>query len=251
MSPPFHPLLYSLLLFLGMLVMLEVGRLLARRRREGPDGLNTIEAAVFALFGLLIAFTFSGAAARFQEKRMLVADEAGAIRTAYLRVDLAAREQQTALRELFRQYLDSRLETYRKLPDYKAASAERSRAKQIQAQRWSASVAAGKTRAPVTFLLLPTLNDMFHIAETRTMELQNHPPPVVYALLFGLGLLCSVLAGFRIGFGPKRDWLHILTFAAFTTVIIYTMLDVEYPRVGLIQLKDADRALVELRASME
>jgi hypothetical protein len=34
-------------------------------------------------------------------------------------------------------------------------------------------------------------------------------------------------------------------------VIIYTMLDVEYPRVGLIQLNDADHALVELRASME
>jgi hypothetical protein len=155
------------------------------------------------LFGLLIAFTFSGAAARFQEKRMLVADEASAISAAYLRVDLAAREQQTALRELFRQYLDSRLETYRKLPDYRRLRSQLARSKQIQAQLWSAAVAAGKTRAPVTFLLLPTLNDMFRCRRDAYDGAPKPPATVVYALLFGLGLLCSVLAGFRSGSDPS------------------------------------------------
>jgi hypothetical protein len=43
------------------------------RRSKEVDGernnLGTIEGAVFALFGLLKAFTFSGAASRFNEKR--------------------------------------------------------------------------------------------------------------------------------------------------------------------------------------
>jgi hypothetical protein len=43
---------------------------LAVQQEEEEDKvtLGTIETAVFALFGLLIAFTFSGAAMRFQEK---------------------------------------------------------------------------------------------------------------------------------------------------------------------------------------
>ena len=38
---------------------------------------------MFALFGLVVAFTFSGAASRFNEKRILIAEEANAIETAY------------------------------------------------------------------------------------------------------------------------------------------------------------------------
>ena len=93
MEPPISPVLFSMILFLGMLMMLEVGRRLAVRRmsKEVDDersNLGPIEGAVFALFGLLMAFTFSGAASRFNEKRMLIAEEANTIETAYLRLHL-------------------------------------------------------------------------------------------------------------------------------------------------------------------
>ena len=52
------------------------------------SNLGTIEGAIFALFGLLMAFTFSGAASRFNERRMLIAEEANSIETAYLRLSL-------------------------------------------------------------------------------------------------------------------------------------------------------------------
>ncbi len=254
MQPPFPPLLFALMLFIGMLTMLEVGRFLARRKRDGtPDGLNTIEAAVFALFGLLLAFTFSGAATRFQEKRMLVAHEASAIRAAYLRVDLLSQKDQAAVRELFRQYLDSRLETYRKLPDMKLAKDEMAKSDQLQNRIWAAAItSASAPEAPpaISLVLLPALNEMIDMAETRTMALQVHPPAIIFVLLFGLALLCSLLAGFRMGHRPQREWLHILAFVAFTTLVIYTMMDVEYPRFGLIRLVDADQALIHVREGM-
>ena len=107
MEPPISPLLYAVLLFFGMLILLEIGRRLGVRRRpkesEGERGsLGTIEGAVFALFGLMVAFTFSGAASRFNEKRMLIAEEANTIETAYLRLHLVPQEAQPALQELFR-----------------------------------------------------------------------------------------------------------------------------------------------------
>jgi hypothetical protein len=105
-------------LFLGMLALVELGRRLGTRQiardpDKGQAGAGVIDGAVFALFGLLVAFTFSGAASRFDSRRQLVVEEANDIGTAYLRTDLLPAETQPALRESFRKYLDSRLETYR------------------------------------------------------------------------------------------------------------------------------------------
>ena len=183
MEPPISPVLFSMILFLGMLMMLEVGRRLAvRRRSKEVDGersnLGPIEGAVFALFGLLMAFTFSGAASRFNEKRMLIAEEANTIETAYLRLHLVP-DAEPKLQDLFRRYLDSRLETYRKMPNLKAVTLEMGNSKKVQEQIWVEAVAA--TRTPTShpaagWLLLPALNSMIDITTTRTMALQMHPP---------------------------------------------------------------------------
>lgn len=99
-------------LFFGMLLVFEVGRRfgLARRRRD-PDGVDKgtgpVEAAVFGLLGLLLAFTFSGAASRFEDRRHLVTEEANAIVSAYLRIDLLPPDTQPAIRQLFARYLNT------------------------------------------------------------------------------------------------------------------------------------------------
>jgi hypothetical protein len=258
MEPPVSPLLFSVLLFVGMLTLLEIGRRLGVRRRpkesEGERGsLGTIEGAVFALFGLLMAFTFSGGALRFNEKRMLIAEEANTIETAYLRLHLVP-EAKSGLQELFRRYVDSRLETYHRMPDMEAARSEMANSKKLQEEIWTEAVAA--TRLPSShpaagWLLLPALNSMIDIMTTRTMALQMHPPRIIYVLLFALGLICSLLAGYRMASGQHRSWLHILGFTVITVIVVYVVLDIEYPRVGFIRLESADLVLVELRQSMK
>jgi hypothetical protein len=112
--------------------------------------------------------------------------------------------------------------------------------------------AVAAARRPVShpsssLLLLPALNNMIDIFTNRAMALQLHPPRVLYALLFGLGLICSLLAGFRMSNGQQRSWLHILGFTVLTVISVYVLLDVEYPRAGLIRLESADQLLVDLR----
>jgi len=72
-------------------------------------GIGTIEGAVFGLLALLVALTFSGAAARFDTRRQLIVEETNDIGTAYLRLDLLPPSAQPALRESFRQYVGMRL----------------------------------------------------------------------------------------------------------------------------------------------
>ena len=258
MEPPISPVAYALLLFAGMLLLLEAGRRLGLRRRpkesEGERGsLGTIEGAVFALFGLLMAFTFSGAASRFAEKRMLIAEEANTIETAYLRLDLVP-DKRAELQDLFHRYVGSRLETYRRMPNMKAVELEMANSRVLQHEIWSKAVVATsspKASASAPLVLLPALNNMIDMATTRTMVLQQHPPRIIHLLLFALGLICALLAGYRMAVGRHRSWMHILGFTIITVVIVYVMLDVEYPRAGLIRLETADQVLVELQANMK
>src|SRR5271154_7259220 len=109
--------LLALALFAGVLACLEIGWTVRHKRRheESPDadsGLGAIDGAVYGLMGLLIAFTFTGAAARFEVRRELITKEANAIGTAWLRLDLLPAAAQPPIRAEFRDYLDSRIKTY-------------------------------------------------------------------------------------------------------------------------------------------
>ena len=122
--------LLSVGVFIGMVILQEVGRRVGHRRlARDPEGaragVGAIDGAVFGLLGLLVAFTFSGAATRFDARRQLVVEEANAIGTAYLRLDVLPPDAQPALRDKFRRYVEARLDAYRKLPDIAAAGARR------------------------------------------------------------------------------------------------------------------------------
>lgn len=245
-------------LFIGMLALLELGRRMGQRRlaadTEGARaGVGVVDAAVFALLGLLRAFTFSGAAERFDRRRHLVVEEANAIGTAYLRLDLLPPDAQPALREKFRRYVETRLAVYRKIPDLLAVRAELAKAVALQGEIWSQAIAAtsGERFQPARVMVLPALNAMIDIATTRTVAAQTHPPMVIYAMLVIVALAGSLLAGNGMAGGKSRPWLHMIGFAAATALVIFVILDLEFPRVGLIRLEAFDRVLVDVRESMK
>ena len=242
---------------IAMLALFALGTRSAARRlaqssdKSAVDG-GVIDASVFGLLGLLLAFTFSGAASRFDHRRELITKEVNAIGTAWLRIDMLPPSTQPAIRDGFRRYLDARIGAYAKLPDEAAAFRELQRAQEEQASVWAKAVAVCRTDsgAPARMLLLPSMNEMFDLAEERTMAIRVHPPGVIWIMLVVLALIGSLLAGYAMPTSKHRDWLHILAFVGTTALAIYVIIDLEYPRRGLIQVKDFDRAMVELRSSM-
>jgi hypothetical protein len=242
-------------LFAGMLILQEAGRRLgAWRLAKDPEGaragLGAVEGAIFGLMGLVVAFTFSGAAARFDTRRHLILEEANAIGTAYLRLDLLPADAQPKMRELFRSYLDTRLEVYELLPDIAKAKEALARSVALQGEIWSAAVEAGRGAPQATMLLLPALNAMIDITTTRTVALRMHPPLVIFAMLGVLALVCSLLAGYAMAGGKSRSLVHSLGFAVVLTLTVYVILDLEFPRIGLIRVDSADSVLRDVRQSM-
>jgi hypothetical protein len=109
--------------FVSSLILLNYGRLLGSRylQQEGADGmagLRTVEGAVFALIGLLVAFTVSGALQRFDERRQLVLQEANAISTAYDRLGLFEGDLARNLQSTMKDYTQARIELYRMPHDF-------------------------------------------------------------------------------------------------------------------------------------
>lgn len=243
-------------IFLGVLALLEVGKRVGARRREedpeAPTGLNALDGAVFGLLGLLLAFTFSGAASRFDQRRELIVKEANAIGTAYLRLDILPPDQRSLLQAKFREYLDSRLETYRKVPDMAAVHAELAHSIKLQGEIWSLAAAAAKESPAqaAAVVLFPALNEMIDIVTTRTMATKMHPPVVVFFMLAVLSLVCALLAGYGLTGTKARPWLHQVGFAVVLSVTVYIILDLEYPRLGLIRVDSFDEVLVDVRESM-
>jgi hypothetical protein len=244
-------------LFVGMLLFLEIGRRLGMRLKDdssaAAEGIGAVDGAVFAVLGLLIAFTFSGATTRFDSRRQLIVEETNNIGTAYLRLDVLPADAQPALREGFRRYLDARIETYRKFPDLAAVRESLARGNELQREIWRQTVVAVQAEgAPpaAPMLLLPALNAMIDIATTRTMAAQLHPPTVVFMMLLGLALAASLLAGYGMTGSKVRSRFHMLGFALVMAIAVFVILDIEYPRLGWIRVDAFDQALVDLRESM-
>lgn len=246
-------------LFTVMLGLMEIGRRIGIRRKKldatGADaGLSTIDGAVFGLMGLLVAFTFSGAAGRFDTRRQLIGQEANNIGTAYLRIDLLPVPEQANLRDDFRNYVDARLAYFKNLPsDGVAAKAALDQSIALQGKIWLESVAAcdKANSSATTVLLLSSLNDMIDIATTRAVALEMHPPIVVFWGLGVLVLASSLLAGYGMAEAKTRGLLHMLVYSAILAIAVYVILDMEYPRVGLIRIDAADHILMDLQSSMK
>jgi hypothetical protein len=245
-------------IFLAILVCLLLGRRLgdraiARHGAEGVPNISSLEAAVFALLGLLIAFTFSGALSRFDVRRIQAVDEANAIGTAYLRIDLLPASAQPLLRETFRKYVDARIETYRVLPDIKAARVELARSQDLQRAIWAQAIAASRmpeSRPDAELLVVPALNQMFDITTVRVVATQLHPPIIVYYMLIALALASALLAGYQSAGQKDYDWMHKIGFAGVVALTVYVILDIEYPRQGWVRLDAIDQVLVNVRAGM-
>lgn len=243
-----------------MLVCLEIGRRIRvssfikkNALPAAKGGSGPVETVIFALLGLLIAFTFTGAGTRFEARRQLITIEANAIGTAYLRIDLLPKEVQPGIRSLFKQYTIVRANIYKNINDVADTKAKSDTSANLQKQIWNIAVpACKKAEAPgdCIKLMLPALNDMFDITTTQLMARQNHPPTIIYIMLIALSLFSALLVGYDLPRSNRRNLLYMLSYAIIISLVLYLIIDLEVPRLGLITIHQADQVLLDLGSSM-
>jgi len=247
---------FAILALGGILLFMELGVRWGRRQRR-PEvevrGFGPLEAGVFSLLGLLLAFTFGDAMTRWEMRRQLMVQEANAIGTAYLRLDLLEAQDREALQELFRSYVDARLDLYAAMHDTSAVQPELDQVARLQHAIWTGMLAARHVEANNTaeLLLVPALNQMIDITTTRTAVTRAHPPTVIYLLLVVLAMVSALIAGYGIGMHARRSAVHMVAFALVMSVSMWVIMELEFPRRGLVRLDPGDQLLHEVREGMD
>jgi hypothetical protein len=247
----FYPI-SAFLLFPVMIFCALLGHRLRGKRSDAIISAAT-EGAVFALFGLLLAFTFSGAVARWDDHRKLIVEEANDIGVAYLRLDLLPAAAQPALRQDFRNYAVAAEHRFDEVPENPQSIKATEQAEQLLSQIWSRSVTAAVSpgaNPDALRLLVPALNNMIDITATRKSSYNLHPPSIIFLLLYVFGGVCAYMAGYSMEPG-KHHWLYTLSLALTVTLTVYTTLEVEYPRRGLIRLTTQNEVFTDLINTMK
>ncbi len=238
---------------LGILVCLILGYLLGRRMQtEETQGVRPLKPAIFGLMGLLIAFTFSGAMFRYDVRRDSIIAEVDAIRSAYFLLDVLEPRYQEPLREFFHQYVALRVETYR---NRSSAELQKyvSQTHSEQRQLWNQVIPITHGDAErfekifIVRILLPALNQMFSLTNTRMASATYHEPLAVYLLLIMIVFISAFILGHDLQSNQiKNNIVYLLGFFIIFTATLYVIVDMEFPRLGIIHLKYYDKPLIEL-----
>ena len=250
---------YSLLLaglagafFLLLLMAMQAGKWLGRNADEkSGSGAAVIEGSVFALLGLLVAFTFSGAAQRMAERRDLLVQEVNAIGTAWLRIDMVEAGIQPRLRDQFRRYVDERINYYRNVADLERRDAIAAHVGALQKEIWATSMQAARISVPpFAASYVGAVNEMFDVASAQSVAQKVHPPIAAYVFLGFLTLVAAGLVGLNLASSRRNTMLHQVVYAIVMTAALYIIVDFEFPRIGTIRIDQSDALLVSQRQSM-
>jgi hypothetical protein len=252
-------LLIAVVVFGMTVAALELGRRLGIRHAAAqkpgvPTGAGVVTSAVSWLLTLLLGFTFAGATSRFEHRRDLVEQQAEKVRSAWERIDALPPERQTAVRADFQRYFDAVITSYadRKHPGSQAAEEQRRATADAQRALWSRSVAAclEPDGEKARMLLLPSLTEMFVAIEREQFARRQNPPAIIWLMLAIAIGAAALLAGYNTANVPGRPWVAALTLAAVVSSVTYVIIELEYPRLGIVRIDTFDRALHELRATM-
>lgn len=232
---------------LGMYGCLELGRSwgrkqLARKQSVGKEWIGIVDGPILAVYGLLLAFAFSGAMHRHDERKKIIVEEANMLARGYFQVDLMPSAEQPQLRALIKDYLRTRLHCYRLRSDLPAYQQEILRSYQIQDQLWKSVIKASDSKGDrrAALMILSTLSELRSLTTSRTVLTNFHPPTIIILFLLTLSLVASFLLGYQISMLKKKSWPHIFLFLGFVAFTNYLIIDLEYPKVGWIQIDDSE-----------
>lgn len=252
-----NAILIVAVLFLCMMISVEIGFRIRGHHRERAGAVeavaqaNAILVSMLGLLSLLLAFTFSAALQRFDDRSLAVVTEANAIGTTYLRAQLLPVQMRDDVSTLLHQYLDVRIREGQ--VDFTAVTARQDLLDQaglLEAQLWRhASTAAEQDGGPVTSgLFIQALNDLIDASAARAAANSRHVPEIVILLLFATVLISTTMVGFASGIAGHRPTFGAFVLMMLIVLVVYLIIDLDRPRSGAIQV--SQQSLLSLQHTM-
>lgn len=245
---------YPSILFLvaapGLWLAARLGVVLGQRHpldEEVRQDFALLQGAALTLLGLIIAFSFSMAAGRYDQRKNLEEAEANAIGTEYVRADLLPAADAAKLRPLLKSYIDVRI-AYYTVFDNEDAKAIDTQTANLQKELWATVRGpAAATPTPVMALVLSGMNDVLNSQGYTQAAWWNRIPASAWGLMIAIAVGCNFLVGYgaRSALTARR---LLFIFPAFVAIAFAFIADIDSPRHGLIRV--APQNLISLANSL-
>jgi hypothetical protein len=243
-----------LILFVGCLLLVIVGKALRDKflghdEHEPKGGVNALLGALFGLWGFLLAFTFGNVSTRYENVRASMVEEANAIRTVILRVEMFPDSIQGGFRADIKKYLQARIDYYEHAGDLEKFNNAKKDAVEIGKRLWTRTVDASYLRNLnlTANSMLSSLSTMYDIGAKRDALLMSGLPGPIRYMLFVLAMVISFVGGFTSHVLKTKEWVIITGFIFLACLIIYITLDLARPMRGSIRPEVEHEKIVQLK----
>ncbi|HEY4010357.1 MAG TPA: hypothetical protein VGM11_09425 [Acidobacteriaceae bacterium] len=231
-----RPLLLFIVAFIVLWIAARVGALF-RTRVPLPDDARSdfaiVLGAILTLVGLIIGFTFSMATTRYDLRKSLEEQEANAIGTEYLRVDLLPPQDAAQLKAALRSYTQLRIAFYEAAhgPELDRINAE---TEQAQERLWALVAAAARQQpTPLAVFASAGMNDVINAQGYTQAAWWNRIPRSAWLLLF----LIAILGNLLLGYGAKGKWTVLsIVLPLAIGISFFLIADIDSPRAGIIHV---------------
>jgi len=237
MNPMNFPLLVLALSFVFLFLAAHIGDLLRDRvvplNEEQRNDFGVVLGATLTLLGLLIAFSFSMAVSRYDQRKNYEEEEANAIGTEYERVDLLPAGDAARAHELLKKYVDQRVLFYTTRDQQRLAKIDADTA-ELQNELWSTVLpGAAAQPTPPLALVVSGMNDVLNSQGYTQAAWWNRIPIAAWALMTAIALFCNLL----IGYGAHRTERRLfLILPVAVSIAFFLISDIDSPRGGFIRV---------------
>lgn len=225
-------------------------RVRVRRGAEGAQHLAPLQGALIGLLSLLIGFTFSLSAARFEARKSAVLYEANAISAAQERAALLPAPHAAEAARLLTEYLDVRITLggNGRRPAEQIRAIARSLRLEDDLWKEAGAVSAEDARSQPASLFVQALNEVGDSHARRLAADRNQVPQAVFLMLYGLAITAWGFTGYVGGRAGAHNTISNLVLATAFATVIALVSDLDRPGSGLVTVSQSP--LLDLRTNL-
>jgi hypothetical protein len=210
---------------------------------------NTAVAAVLSLLALLLGFSFNLAIERFEARRLLLVDEAGAIDTAFLRAHLLPEPYRHRLCDALLAYTDNKIGLAAHGVDNRPDLLAKNDA--LLTDLWTTTTAAldSLKRPDFSNAILGAVNRLTELDISNKEARLIHVPSEIFMALLAYLVVAAGLLGYA--WAGLQSKLMSGTVLLLMTVFLLLVIDVDRPVEGAVLEPQAPLELVRARLKVQ
>jgi hypothetical protein len=193
---------------------------------------------MFALLGLILAFTYASGVNRFEDRKQAVIEEANILGTAFLRAGFIAEPGGKALQEAILAYAKTRANNKDRILSDAEKTEILNNTLQAQAKLWPTleeALMQGKP-GPIEVSMVTAMNDVLDMHTIRLAAVVDKLPTAVIWMLIFISAATISVTGFNAGLSGKISRWRTATLALVMVGVMLMIHDYDRPTDGFIRV---------------